>query len=74
MHCCVGIMANLNVLADWLAGKVPHVNPERPKAVREWPRVPAGPDRLAKLMNMWVGGLPLESRQALRSFMLHGSV
>ena len=68
--CCN--MADVNVMADWSAGLVPHVVPERPYPCKQWSKVPAGPDRLSLLMKMWVDGLPGESREALREFVLLG--
>ena len=63
-------MADFDVLHDWQHGRVPHVLPDRPVPVREWPKVSAGPDRLRRLTSMWLSGLPTDSQLALRAFML----
>ena len=62
--------ASFDVMDEWRKGNVPHVVPDRPVPVREWPKVPAGPDRLRTLTSMWLSGLPTESQLALRAFML----
>lgn len=63
----------VDVSRDWEAGLVPHIRPERPNPVREWPRVPAGPDRLQSLMDMWMSGLPHENQMALKAFLFPGA-
>ena len=63
----------VDVSRDWDAGLVPHIRPERPSPVREWPRIPAGPDRLQSLMDMWISELPHENQMALKAFLFLGA-
>ena len=63
-------MAELDVMSDWKRGAVPHVQPQRPATRMNWPKVSAGPQRLRKLISMWLSGLPVETQAALRHFML----
>ena len=44
-----------------------------PSPVREWPRIPAGPDRLQSLMDMWISELPHENQMALKAFLFLGA-
>lgn len=64
-------MAEIDVLADWAAGKVEHIQPTRPTANRAWPVVSAGPQRLESLLTMWIDGLPNSMKMALHRFLFH---
>lgn len=59
----------LDILQEWREGRVPHVQPSLPQAKRVWGRVPAGPDRLEKLLGMWIDKLPEDRKDALRLFL-----
>ncbi len=67
---------DVDVMDAWSRGLVPHVQPEKPVMSRgtQWPKVPAGHDRLQDLMNMWLAGLCSESKDALREFLFLGAL
>ena len=67
-------MATNALMAEWKAGRVPHVLPVKAAAVQTWPRVPAGPDRLESLYGMWLDHMKPEKRDALRSFLFPGQI
>ena len=65
--------AAVDVNVDWQAGRVKHIRPEKPAgASRQWPHVPAGPERLESLLAMWIGGLPTDQKSKLKSFLFLG--
>lgn len=58
-----------DALKGWKEGQVPHVVPVRPVSVRSLPHVPAGPDRLRCLLEMWIHNLPEEEKDSLKIFL-----
>ena len=59
-----------NVMEAWTEGQVQHIDPSKVK-VKEprWPVIEPGPERVKKLLNMWIAGLPDEMKTALKFFL-----
>eukprot|EP00438_Fugacium_kawagutii_P014006 Skav204081 [mRNA] locus=scaffold3129:117954:120142:+ [translate_table: standard] len=65
-----GVNSKIDVLKDWQAGHVPDVRPSKIYDKNVWPRVSAGPERLQRLMDMWLQGLSDEVKDTLRNWLL----
>ena len=58
-----------DVMASWQRGEVPHVQPVKPTPRSVLPSVRAGPNRLKKVLEMWIDTMPPERKDALSLFL-----